>query len=56
MTKIDSTQPERDHHNGWFHVPDGTYVTIKDNKQMLCFGDFTVEGVVVIEGHLIQEP
>lgn len=44
-----------DHHSGYSTIPSGTTVTIVENKQSLTFGDLIIEGILIIEGQLIQE-
>ena len=44
-----------DFHTCYYYVDSDTEITIEENKQMRPFGEFVVEGEVVIDGWLIVQ-
>lgn len=51
----DGSDSGRDHHCGYSAIVAGRTVFISENKQSLTFGDLVIEGILIIEGDLIQE-
>lgn len=44
-----------DHHSSWAIITVGQTVTITANKQSVVFGDFVMDGTLLLEGDLILE-
>lgn len=56
MTSINAALVSTDHHSGWEIIVLNSTEKIAMNKQMVCFGAFTVDGTLIIDGALILEP
>lgn len=50
-----SMQETDDHHSGFYAILSGISKTISENKQMTCWGDFLLDGSLIIDGELILE-
>lgn len=44
-----------DHHSGWFNIISASTVTVSTNKQMVVFDEFTLDGIINVDGQLIIE-
>ena len=44
-----------DHHSGWYDISSVSTVTVSANKQMVVFDEFTLDGIINVDGLLIIE-
>lgn len=53
MTIVSSSKLGTDHHSGWFYIPEGYVITVKQYKQMYVFGGLLmIDGTLLVEGQV----
>ena len=56
MGFINSTAIGSDNQSGIYRIADNLLVNIALDKQMVIWGDFTIDGALLLDGQLILEP
>lgn len=56
MPSINGIIVSSDWHCGWYHILTNATITIFINRQSSTFGTLTIDGMLIVDGQLLQEP